>query len=58
MRRSESKQGGYEKVQAERLERINMNKFVASLKVQDKIENVERTTRINEFKETSNSQEH
>ena len=51
VRRSESKQGGYEKVQAERLKRINTNKFVASLKVQDKIENVERTARINEFRD-------
>ena len=50
VRRSESKQGGYEKMQMERLERIRKNKFIASIKVQDKIENVERTARVNEFK--------
>ncbi len=50
VKRSESKQGGYEKMQEERMERIHMSKYLASIKVQDKIENVERTARMNEFK--------
>jgi hypothetical protein len=42
--------GGYEKIEAARQQEIQKQKYLASLKVQDKIENVERTARINEFK--------
>lgn len=48
--RRESRQGGYERMQSIRMEQIKKGKFAASLKVQDKIENVERTARINEFR--------
>ncbi len=48
--RRESRQGGYERMQSIRMESIKRSKFTASLKVQDKIENVERTARITEFR--------
>lgn len=46
----ESRQGGYERMQTIRNEKIRRDKFAASLKVQDKIENVERTARVTEFR--------
>jgi hypothetical protein len=48
--RRKSMEGGYERIQEERFKTITKNKFVASLKVQDKIDNVERTARVTEFK--------
>ncbi len=40
----------YDKIQAERDQQIAMMKFTSDLKLQDKLDNVERVARMNEFR--------
>jgi len=46
----DSKDGGYDRLWAERTEEIKYNKFVADLKMREKQENVQQTLRQGEFK--------
>jgi hypothetical protein len=46
---SNSKNQGFLKVKAEREYKLSMMKFNADLKIQDKLENVDRQARVNEF---------
>ena len=45
-----SKDGGYDRIQAERQQKIAMDKFANELKLSEKQENVQRTARQKEFK--------
>jgi len=46
----QSKDGGYDRITAERMQRIAMDKFANELKLSEKQENVQRTARQMEFK--------
>jgi hypothetical protein len=48
--RRREKDGVYDRVAAERAEEMRIQKFQAELKLQDKLENVERVSRVNEFR--------
>lgn len=48
--RRQAKDNCYDKIEEERNERIALMKFTTELKLNDKLENVERQARVNEFK--------